>query len=959
MALNIWTQRSGYNFGIFQERTTISQPLPVIPNTGATFTIIAGELPPGLRIVDEHITGTPFEVPRMTTFTFCIRATKDNQISDRTYEIDIDGADAPVFVTPSGALAVIQPKQFYVLDNSFVDYQLEAYDFDTATGQVLSYFIDEEEGVLPPGLSLTQSGKITGYVTPVYSIKPSDGSGSYDLGYFDTVGYDFAVRPSNGYDSFDFDDTNYDYNLPDSPPKKLNRNYGFTVTLTDGDTIAKRKFSIFVVGDDYFRADNTTLLDDNTLFSSDVTYLHPPVWISNSNLGTFRANNYITLDLKVYNKTDLYFQYEEINADILAIAIKKTSADNKITSNRLTLKSKTAPEVGQYLSFERQLVVNTWSQLTIYNVGDLVNYDNNIYECLVKHKSPFNPDGFLAELDSGVWQLYPSNEKYKIIGVESLGNTEYRLTLNTTLKLNVPDETIFYIGYLSVLPPGLKFNQLDVRLYGKVPYQPAITKTFTFTVSATKYGNHNDRSVNMKTFTITLIGEIDSVLSWITTSDLGTIHADFDSTLMVKASSTALNAILSYSVVDGYLPAGLSLQQDGEIIGKVYHFGDKIIYRALWHASRLYQINDVVTYNGIKYIRTVIQNNIEQSFDLLKWSVYKSTRSGLTSFDYSLTQMSFDTENTSIDRLYTFTIQASDQYQLSQINRTFTVKITPTNDISYSNISVRPYLVAKQRAMWSDFINDPSIFTPENIYRPSDPAFGIQTDLSMLIYAGIETVSTEKFISATGLNHKRKRFQFGSVKKAIAYVPDTYTPVYEIIYVEMLDPLEPNNKRLPTQIKHLGTQSKSITVDNSKSIWGRRIDELSADIPNATRPDPIITVDNTGYQASNAKPNTYYPNSISNWQDRIKSVGVTERNYLPLWMRSIQPGTRQQPGYTMAVPLCYCKIGMADDIILNIKHSDFDFKLLDYSVDRYIMDSSDGFVVDKYIIFKNDRITIG
>ena len=100
-------------------------------------------------------------------------------------------------------------------------------------------------------------------------------------------------------------------------------------------------------------------------------------------------------------------------------------------------------------------------------------------------------------------------------------------------------------------------------------------------------------------------------------------------------------------------------------------------------------------------------------------------------------------------------------------------------------------------------------------------------------------------------------------------------------------------------------------------------------------------------------------NSISNWQDRIKSVGVTERNYLPLWMRSIQPGTRQQPGYTMAVPLCYCKIGMADDIILNIKHSDFDFKLLDYSVDRYIMDSSDGFVVDKYIIFKNDRITIG
>jgi hypothetical protein len=83
-----------------------------------------------------------------------------------------------------------------------------------------------------------------------------------------------------------------------------------------------------------------------------------------------------------------------------------------------------------------------------------------------------------------------------------------------------------------------------------------------------------------------------------------------------------------------------------------------------------------------------------------------------------------------------------------------------------------------------------------------------------------------------------------------------------------------------------------------------------------------------------------------------------ERNYLPLWMRSIQPGETQEINYVAAVPLCYCKPGGADDIILNIKNSGFDFKLLDYTVDRYIIDSVTGEYTDKYLVFRNDRTTI-
>jgi hypothetical protein len=75
-------------------------------------------------------------------------------------------------------------------------------------------------------------------------------------------------------------------------------------------------------------------------------------------------------------------------------------------------------------------------------------------------------------------------------------------------------------------------------------------------------------------------------------------------------------------------------------------------------------------------------------------------------------------------------------------------------------------------------------------------------------------------------------------------------------------------------------------------------------------------------------------------------------------MRSIQPGGNQELDFQLAVPLCYCKVGTADDILLNIKFSGFDFKLLDYTVDRYTIDSVKGQSQDKYLVFKNDRITV-
>lgn len=828
--LDIWSQRSGYSFGTFNERAYLNVLLPLkqSPAPATTFTVISGALPSGLRISGMYITGVPAEVPRDTTYTFCIRAQLGYQISDRTFTIEIVGPDSPRFITPEGPLNIGTNEQYFVLDSSYVDFQIEAIDTDTAAGQTVNFFIASDDGELPPGLSLTNDGRIVGFVEPAFAIKITDGDGSYDNGLFDAVAYDFGYRPTNGYDSFVYDQVFYDFSLPNKTPKKLNRNYEFRVTITDGDTIAYRTFRIFVVGDDYFRADNITYQAASGMFSADTTYLREPIWTTPEFLGTYRASNYLSFILDTYQ----------------------------------------AATAG----------------VVIYSMTD-----------------------------------------------EELLN----------------------------LPPGMQFDPTTSEIFGFVPYQTAVSKTYSWTVVATRYGTNDDVVSVSRTFSVTIIGEVDSVITWNTDPDLGSIDANYISTLKISANSSISDAVVIYTVVSGSLPTGLTLNLDGEIIGKVNQY-------AVMNDYIVTQIVDGGNVSSEGLIVVDGGNAFSTGPALDGGSNSMLIQPGLTRF-YDVVNgeqvfTTFDNNDTTVDRKYTFVVQARDQYGYSASTRTFTLYVNTPNDRLYSNIITKPFLKLDQRALWKDFITDSTVFTPDSIYRPNDPSFGIQKELKMLVYAGIETKESAAYIGAIGLNHKKKKFLFGSVKKALAILPGTKTAVYEVVYVEMIDPLEPRGKHLPARLNELSSQNYSITVDNEINFWDSNEQQLrlEQDRYYKDRPDPLIRVDSEGFLVSNSTPNTYFANSITNWRDRIKSIpgAESERNYLPLWMRSIQPGSKQELDYQKALPICYCKVGAADDIILNIKHSGFDFKSLEYTVDRYIIDSVEGYTQDKYLVFKNDRITV-
>jgi len=868
MALAIWTQLTGYTFPTVQERAVVDLALPVSFTSGVNFKVITGILPPGLRLEGSRIVGSAFEVPRPTTFKFVVRASNGTEIADRTFNIPVQGEDQPIWLTNDGSLPIGNNQAYFILDSSFVDFQLSAVDSDTTAGQQLKYFIGKGGGELPPGLILTESGRITGFIQPALAITENDGEGTYDTGAYDAVAFDFVYRPSNGYDSYIYDTVFFDFSIPTRAPRKINRNYEFIVTLTDGDTSIQRKFRIFVVGDDFFRADNVVTQAGEGVYTADITYLRSPIWITPNNLGTRRANNYQTLLLETYSDFSDYgpivYSLEPNNPDVYAVSFTSSSLENRIGTNKIRITSVTGtPAIGHRIKLSDYVT----------GAGETVYIINNVTEA----------------------------------------GGEFLLTLTSNLLATIPNDTKMFFGPVSVLPRGMSFDVASSEVFGLVPYQPAVTETFRFTVKATRYGVGSEIAYSTRTFTINILGEVDSVISWNTPSDLGTIDANFISTLKVSATSTIPNAIMLYKITGGGLPPGLTLNLDGEITGKVNQFSTE---------SAL----------------------------------------GLTTFDTNT--FTLDGLTTSIDREYAFSIQARDQYNYSAITQEFNISINTPNDRLYSNLFVKPMMKLSQRSIWSDFIKDSTIFTPSLIYRPSDTLFGVQKDLSMLVYAGIETTSAAAYISATGLNHKKKQFKFGSVKSAVAKLPGTNDIVYEVVYVEIVDPLEKGTAYLDN---YIGKQSDpyTINVDNSNRIYSRTPSIIDDILPFDVRPERRVTLDQTDLLASDSNPTRIYPSSVAIWQERIKNWtdnqgnGLeTERNYMPLWMRSIQSGSKTELGYVKAVPLCYCKSGGAVDILLNIKNSNFDFKLLDYTIDRYIIDSVTGYGSDKYIVFKNDRITI-
>ena len=471
-----------------------------------------------------------------------------------------------------------------------------------------------------------------------------------------------------------------------------------------------------------------------------------------------------------------------------------------------------------------------------------------------------------------------------------------------------------------------------------------------------------------KTFELRTIGEIDSNISWITESDLGSINANFPSYLKLEAQTTVPDSTMIYTLKSGKLPFGLELSYNGDIIG----------------SPRQYVTNE---------------------------------GPGLTLFDNKTIKWDgFLSGNTTFDRSYKFTVEAKDRFGFTAIEREFNLSIIDIDNLVYTNIYAKPMLPNVQRTTFRNFTSNPDIFTPAAIYRPNDAEFGIKTSLEMLIYAGIEAKSINNFVGAAAKNHKRKTYAIGELKSAKAIDPGTNKTIYEVVYLEVNDPSQPKKGKTKSSFrietdKKITTDSIQYAVRDDETrtgvgydllpVYGRgqvrfiyaedgriiietRDTEIVFDVDNADfevdvrtgedatitlqisdsepyrlRPDTNTTkVDSDAIKVSQGSDNIRYISNLDNMRNNIKQVGKNERNYLPLWMRSAQEGF-QELDYVSAMPICFVKPGESAQIINNIKNSDFDFKQFHIDIDRYIIKQTDDYETEQYILFANYAYNVG
>lgn len=299
MAQPIWITPSG-NLGSIAEGVFFQIPLqaydPDNPDDrdAVYYVMLAGELPAGVQCTRtgliegtpraiSSLQGVPQEVAQDVTSRFSVRAFTErivngveviDRIADRTFEITVTGQDVPEFITPEGNIGT-----YY--DGTLVNIQLEFADQDPGD----KVFIRVAAGQLPPGLTITDRGLISGYISPLSPVALP-------------AGYD---RNLQGYDQYPFDFTT----------RSASTNYQFTLEVTDGKESNLRTFEIFVYSRASLRADTTDLTADNTFVTADEGPTRTPVLLNYepSDLGVVRNNNFFAYKFNGFDFDDEAIEY--------------------------------------------------------------------------------------------------------------------------------------------------------------------------------------------------------------------------------------------------------------------------------------------------------------------------------------------------------------------------------------------------------------------------------------------------------------------------------------------------------------------------------------------------------------------------------------------------------------------------------------------------------------------------
>ena len=492
------------------------QASSAIVSDAITFKFVSGELPPGMQVVSSgYLQGVPTLSTAITTgtsknFRFTIRATNSQgHVRDQAFSISLTNVYGPIIEPTTTNLGSY-------FDGSYYSQQLTVIEPNINTVVTWSNI-----GPLPPGITLSSAGLLSGYILPTVE------SGDFGPAGYDAVSYtgptvsagsfipgreyliasvgttDFtligaqnnnlgtgfiATSAGSGNGTAyiadqititskqDTDIGPYDFNH-----SSQTISYSFTIRAFDGANYDLQNYIITIVSRAGFTADNTNIFADNTFLTVDATNTYTPILLNASKtLPTARADSYYAFKLD-----GLDFQGDTITYSLANIG-------------------------GTFDAY-------------VYGVDAGFDY------------------GGTGTNGSDSEDKNPVDQDRGGVGFDSAG-----LASSTTFNL-----------------PGVLLDAQTGWIYGKVSTQSTSLTVYTFGVVVSKVRNGVTYNSDPVFFDLPVLGDVNNVINWVTPSDLGTIDNGSVSEIVLNANSIEgkplVYTLVNRANVPIRLPQGLEL----------------------------------------------------------------------------------------------------------------------------------------------------------------------------------------------------------------------------------------------------------------------------------------------------------------------------------------------------------------------------------------------------------------
>jgi Cadherin-like beta sandwich domain/YHYH protein/Putative Ig domain len=267
----VWTTPPGFIYTATE--LVYSSRIINAKGNNVSYRVISGSLPTGMSLSTSsgYITGIPASVYQTLTSTFVVRAQNTYGVADRKFSIDVDGSTPPVIVTPGPKPAIGPSGERYLINGQFVDFQFTATYDVLAPGKPIVFYIEDGDGQLPPGLTLSQTGHLYGQVQDSLTLFYRAGSnGAYDEEGYDINPYEHESQQAFGVSG-----------------RYVNKVYKFFLTAANGSAKVKAEYEIDV--------------NDPTTLISAGFYPVAPQWMTPSDLGSVRSGTYQIIQLETYD----------------------------------------------------------------------------------------------------------------------------------------------------------------------------------------------------------------------------------------------------------------------------------------------------------------------------------------------------------------------------------------------------------------------------------------------------------------------------------------------------------------------------------------------------------------------------------------------------------------------------------------------------------------------------------